>query len=117
MEPLQKNRSLIPWRRNYMNSGVTKNLRTICEVLRELHRDAEEREDTVSMQRLEEANDMAKRMQDRLKFYSLLSKSTKSRDVTLVVDDVGVMYWLTKTEYKRGEARRRKRGKIHESVK
>ena len=40
--------------------------RTICEVLRELYRDAEARGDALSMSRLDEAHDMAKRMDRRL---------------------------------------------------
>ena len=45
-------------------------LRTICEVMRELYRDAEKRKDTLSMVRLEEAHDMAKRMQRKLEEYN-----------------------------------------------
>ncbi len=40
--------------------------RTICEVLCELHRDATDREDVASVMRIEEAYDMAKRMQRAL---------------------------------------------------
>ena len=40
--------------------------RTICEVLRELYRDAEARGDALSMGRLDEAHDMAKRMHARI---------------------------------------------------
>jgi hypothetical protein len=43
--------------------------RTICEVLRELYRDAELRADHVSMSRLNECHDMAKRMQRKLEEY------------------------------------------------
>jgi hypothetical protein len=99
MKPLPSNQSLIVWRKNYINSETRKFVRTICDVLRELHRDAEARKDTVAMQRLEEANDMAKRMQNKLKFYSL---KTKDR-TTLTVDDVGEMAWLNKEEYKARE--------------
>jgi hypothetical protein len=91
-----------------MNSGVRKYLRTICDVIRELHRSAEDRGDLIAMHLLDQANDMANRMQDRLKWYSL---KRGRNDVTLTVDDVGVMYWLLKKEYKRGEGRRVKSGK------
>jgi hypothetical protein len=106
--PLPRNRSLIVWRKSYMNSGVRKYLRTICDVIRELHRSAEDRGDLIAMHLLDQANDMANRMQDRLKWYSL---KRGRNDVTLTVDDVGVMYWLLKKEYKRGEGRRVKSGK------
>lgn len=97
MKALPLSRSVIVWRANYINAGITKSIRTICEVLRELYRDAEARSDSVSMQRLDEASDMAMRMQDRLKVYALTSK----KPVTLTVDDVGEMLWLTKKQYKR----------------
>jgi hypothetical protein len=42
-------------------------MRTICEVLRELYRDAEARADALSMARIDEAHDMAKRMDNRLR--------------------------------------------------
>jgi hypothetical protein len=45
------------------------NRRTICEVLRELYRDALARDDAKSMDRLDEAHDMAKRMAYRLEEY------------------------------------------------
>lgn len=65
-------------------------------MIRELHARAKERGDPLDMQRLEEAYDMANRMQDKLKFYSL---KTKDR-TTITVDDVGTMVWLNKEEYK-----------------
>jgi hypothetical protein len=91
-----KSRSLIVWRKNYINAEKQSLRRTICDVLRELHREAQVRGDAVAMQRIEEANDMAKRMQNKLKFYSL---KTKDR-TTLTVNDVGEMVWLNKEEYK-----------------
>jgi hypothetical protein len=45
----------------------TKKMRTICEVLRELLMDAKAREDAVSVARIEEAYDMAKRMDRKLR--------------------------------------------------
>jgi hypothetical protein len=51
---------------------------------------------------------MANRMQDRLKVYSI---RRKYKDSTLCVDEVGVMYWLAKEEYKRNEKRKHKRHK------
>lgn len=45
------------------------NRRTICEVLRELYRDARERGDAVAMDRCDEAHDMAKRMAHKLEWY------------------------------------------------
>lgn len=43
--------------------------RTICEVLRELCRDARDRGDAVAMDRIAEAYDMAKRMEVKLREY------------------------------------------------
>lgn len=61
---------LIVWRRFPIKPRKPKKLdRTICEVLRELWRDAKERGDALSMQRLEEAHDMAKRMDRKLRAY------------------------------------------------
>lgn len=95
MKPLPRNRSLIVWRKFYISDKRVK-VRTICDVIRELYSRAKERNDQIDMQRLEEAYDMANRMQNRLKFYSL---KTKDR-TTITVDDVGVMAWLNKEEYK-----------------
>lgn len=59
--------ALVVWRKHYIKPRKPKKeIRTICEVLRELYRDAEARGDTVSMTRLEECHDMAKRMQYKL---------------------------------------------------
>jgi len=44
-------------------------VRTICEVLRELDRDAKSRGDAISIQRIAECYDMAKRMHHRLLRY------------------------------------------------
>lgn len=58
--------ALIVWRKHYIKPHRTLRVRTVCEVLRELYRDAVERDDKISMVRLEEAHDMAKRMQMKL---------------------------------------------------
>ena len=59
--------ALIVWRKHYLRRGKPpKPFRTICEVLRELYRDAEARGDVMSQHRIDEAYDMAKRMQRRL---------------------------------------------------
>lgn len=63
--------AVIVWRKHPLNPRKKKAVRTICEVLRELYRDAEARGDGQSMARLDEAHDMAKRMQRRLQDYAL----------------------------------------------
>lgn len=63
--------ALIVWRKNYIRPRKpAKKFRTICEVLRELYRDAEIRGDALSMTKIEEAHDMAKRMQRKLEEYN-----------------------------------------------
>jgi hypothetical protein len=62
--------ALVVWRKHYIRPQKRKALRTICEVLRELHRDAEQRADALSMTRIDEAHDMAKRMQRKLEEYA-----------------------------------------------
>ena len=52
-----------------ITSKETNPRRTICEVLRELYRDAETRADLVSLARLQEAYDMAKRMDAKLRWH------------------------------------------------
>lgn len=63
--------ALVVWRKHYIRprKPPKPHLRTICEVLRELYRDAEARKDAVGMTRISEAYDMAKRMQRRLDEY------------------------------------------------
>lgn len=62
---------LIVWRKHYIRpTKPPKKFRTICEVLRELYRDAETRGDALSMTRIDEAHDMAKRMQRKLEEYN-----------------------------------------------
>lgn len=58
--------ALIVWRKHYIKPQRRVRVRTVCEVLRELYRDAVERDDKISIVRLEEAHDMAKRMQLKL---------------------------------------------------
>lgn len=63
--------ALVPWRQYPINPRKPKKVtRTVCEVLRELYRDAETRGDHLSMQRIDEAHDMAKRMDKRLQEYA-----------------------------------------------
>jgi hypothetical protein len=60
-------RALVVWRKHYTKSSKPpKAKRSICEVLRELYRDAEARGDVLSMARIDEATDMAKRMDQKL---------------------------------------------------
>lgn len=61
--------AVVVWRKHLLNPGKRKPIRTICEVLRELHRDAEQRGDALSVSRIAECFDMAKRMQKRLEIY------------------------------------------------
>jgi hypothetical protein len=62
--------ALIVWRKHYIRPRKPpKPFRTICEVLRELYRDAEARGDTMSQHRIDEAYDMAKRMQRAIEQY------------------------------------------------
>lgn len=108
MKPIPRNRSLIVWRKNYISGKTRKLAKTICDILQELYADAELRGDMPNMQRIETCNDMAKRMQDRLKFYSVRFKQAKG---TMTVDDVGDIYWISKHEFQRADKRRRK-GKV-----
>lgn len=63
--------ALIVWRKHYIKprKPPKPHLRTICEVLREMYRDAEARGDALSMHKIGEAHDMAKRMQRKLDDY------------------------------------------------
>ncbi len=61
--------ALVVWRKNRIRRHKPKTTRTICEVIREIGRDAEDRGDVLTMHRVEEAHDMAKRMYHRLLFY------------------------------------------------
>ncbi len=95
MEVLPRNRSLVVWRKHRVNKKLRKDARTICEVLRELYREAETRRDELTMVRIEEAHDMAKRMQNRLKFYA-----DKGGGAVFLVKDGDTELWLTKEEFK-----------------
>ena len=60
--------ALVLWRPHRLNPRKRpKPIRTICEVLRELYREAEGRKDHLSMARIDEAHDMAKRMDRRMR--------------------------------------------------
>ena len=60
--------ALVIWRKHKPKAHKPpKQMRTICEVLRELLRDADARCDTLSIARINEAYDMAKRMDLRLR--------------------------------------------------
>ncbi len=62
--------ALIVWRKFPIEQNKAKKpIRTICEVLRELDRDAKARGDDISSQRIAECYDMAKRMHYRLVQY------------------------------------------------
>jgi hypothetical protein len=81
---------IIVWRKHRVNAYRKRGFRTICEVLRELYRDADRRGDTLAMARAQEATDMAKRMQERLVHYS------QHRE-TLVNTESG-MAWIEKNK-------------------
>ena len=71
MKSTDNTRALVVWRKHYTKARKPpKAFRTICEVLRELYRDAEARGDALSMTRLDECNDMAKRMDRKLREYA-----------------------------------------------
>lgn len=62
--------ALVVWRAFPIKPRKPKKItRTICEVLREVYRLAEERGDALTMQKIDEAHDMAKRMDRRLREY------------------------------------------------
>jgi hypothetical protein len=104
--PIPPNRALVVWRKFYIrqNRGkgkvLSKGVRSICEVLRELYRDAQHRDDALGMTKLEEAHDMAKRMQRKLQEYA--GKSNDPVYLAKLDDDV---LWLTKAEFKESERR------------
>jgi hypothetical protein len=67
--------AVIVWRKHVVTPRKPpQDNRTICEVIRELYRDAEARGDTLSMARLDEAHDMAKRMDRKLRYYHVLNR-------------------------------------------
>lgn len=67
MKSTDNTRALVVWRKYRTKARKPPRAkRTICEVLRELYRDAEARGDALSMARIDEATDMAKRMDKKL---------------------------------------------------
>lgn len=105
LKPLPRNRSLIVWRKNYIRQKLngkllSKRVRTICEVLRELYKDARTRDDPISMTRLEEAHDMAKRMQKKLQEYAHANKGKDQVYLILTEDEP---LWLSKEAFKARE--------------
>jgi hypothetical protein len=67
--------ALVVWRKHPVNARKSpKSKRTICEVIRELYRDAEARGDALSMARLDEAHDMAKRMDRKLRLLNIMAR-------------------------------------------
>ena len=67
MKSTDNTRALVVWREHRIKTRKPpKTFRTICEVLRDLYREGEARGDALSMARLDECNDMAKRMQKKL---------------------------------------------------
>lgn len=95
MKPIPKDRALIVWREYYVKGGRQTKLRTICEVLREIHRYSD---DPLIKSKVEEANEMAKRMQARLDFYAVKKGGGKS--VHLAIDALNRIHWWTKEAYK-----------------
>lgn len=70
MEQGSSSRALVVWRKYYIKPRKPpKSVRTVCEVLREIYRDAEARGDVITMHRCDEAHDMAKRMDRKLRDY------------------------------------------------
>jgi uncharacterized membrane protein (DUF106 family) len=76
--------ALIVWRKHYIKTERKLKVRTVCEVLRELYRDAQARDDKISMVRLEEAHDMAKRMQ--MKLFELQPNHKRKRELWTVAE-------------------------------
>lgn len=96
MDPLPRHLSPVVVHRYRLRTGKRKPIRTICEVLRELHRDAERRGDTLAMVKLEEAHDMAKRMQNKLAEYG--GKAHDPVYLAKVADNEAA--WMTREEFK-----------------
>jgi len=91
LDTIEAGNRVTVWRKHRMNVRRKKGFRTICEVLRELYHDAEQRSDPLSMTRIEEATDMAKRMQTRLNEYA------GSKRVSLISTVEGLV-WLGKDQ-------------------
>jgi hypothetical protein len=94
-----------------MKVGLHKGVKTICEVLRILYDAAQEREDVAGMALIEQANDMAKRMQNKLREY----KSEALDPIYLIIDDAGNRVWLNKGEFKAREERARLKHKFEKA--
>jgi hypothetical protein len=90
MDSIPVGKRIIVWRKHYLNVRRKRGFRTICEVLREVYLDAEVRGDPVTMTRMDEAADMAKRMQTRLEHYA------GSHHALIHYDDA--MVWVDKTQ-------------------
>lgn len=59
--------ALVVYRKHHrIKPHKTVGIRTICEVLREMYRSAEEKSDAYMLTRIEEAYDLAKRMDAKL---------------------------------------------------
>lgn len=112
MEPLPRNRSLVVWRKYRINNRFSKTIRTICDILRELHRDAEDRGDQRTADLIETAHDMAKRMQDKLKLYAY----QHGGDVSLIVTEIDKIIWTSKQRIRKAEKRSAK-NKMRKGVK
>lgn len=84
-------------------------MRTICEVLLELYRDAEQRSDTLAIARIEEATDMAKRMQTRLLDYAQGRVGLFNTEEGMVWLDKGKLLKLTPEELRLIEEHRKSR--------
>lgn len=100
---MSESRAVVVYQNYYIEPDTKKLNRTICDVIRELYRDAKKRDDPLSMTRLQEAHNMAKRMQAKLKQYSLKAEGP----VYLMMMDNGTLHWVTKARYKRLQRRKR----------
>lgn len=69
-DSIPQGKRVIVWRKHYLIANRKHRFRTICEVLREVHLDAKGRGDAVTMAKMDEATDMAKRMQKRIEMYA-----------------------------------------------
>ena len=59
-------RALVVYKKHRLRADKKKQKRTICEVLREIGRSAEDRGDIFTLAKVDECYDMAKRMQYKL---------------------------------------------------
>jgi hypothetical protein len=100
LDPLPRSRSLVVWRKYKINNRIIKNIRTICDILRELHRDAEDRGDRRAADLVDTAHDMAQRMQDKLKYYAYLHGG--GGDKTIIRWDNKTL-WISKRRLRKAE--------------